>query len=504
MITDILFTGILYSGEFILETLFDQHSILKNIKFIKNENSLIPKKINFIVVRETADIAAFIVHKNQMENNLYNFLNTSIEIIQLKQSYALISNFYKMLVENKNNYFIISYDELINNPQYIMNNIHSILGIEHFSYDTTFLKYILQLDSKKILSEFYDEYDQTTFWNLKYESAKPIKDIQLQLDYALNGDFENAKMLVDKLEREQPMNHRAAFNRGWFKMKEGKLLEGHRLLDRGRLINVFGNNPNLPLPIWNGKKSGTVLFYLEGGLGDQIHFFRYANVIKKMNNDVIVACDAGLVELFTNNTTCKVISHDQISYFYNVDCWVPSMSVISILQYEYENISNEPYIDFEKKSIDSNKITIGLKWSGNPKFEHQQHRKFPLDLFFENVYNTNYNYISLQRDEESDMCPSWVEKQNLNTWMDTKNAIEKCDLIISSCTSVPHLSSAMGVETWILVPILPYFLWALPSEKTPYYKNTTLFRQTNKSNWHEPMEKIKFKLNEFDNYIKNT
>ena len=52
----------------------------------------------------------------------------------------------------------------------------------------------------------------------------------------------------------------------------------------------------------------------------------------------------------------------------------------------------------------------------------------------------------------------------------------------------------MGVETWIVIPILPYYLWALPGNRTPYYDSVTLFRQEKFERWEEPFNKIKEQL----------
>ena len=210
---------------------------------------------------------------------------------------------------------------------------------------------------------------------------------------------------------------------------------------------------------------------------------------------MLVVCEKSLVELFSNeHVGVTIIPYDDIWRHTDYDSWIPSMSVITILEYEYSDITGSPYISSDH--IAHTKKVVGLKWSGNPKFEHQQYRKFPLSDFFDSVYNENYEYISLQRDEESDQCPDWVNRVNLDTWTDTKNAINRCDIVISSCTSVAHLSGAMGKVTYIIVPILPYYLWALPGETTPYYNSVKLIRQTKPNNWNSVFHKIKSIIHE--------
>ena len=99
--------------------------------------------------------------------------------------------------------------------------------------------------------------------------------------------------------------------------------------------------------------------------------------------------------------------------------------------------------------------------------------------------------ISLQKEGEK---PEWMGETTLDTWEDTKYEISRCDLVISSCTSVAHLSAAMGIETWIVVPILPYYLWALPGDTTQHYDSVKLFRQTEYGCWKKPFQDIKQEL----------
>jgi hypothetical protein len=52
----------------------------------------------------------------------------------------------------------------------------------------------------------------------------------------------------------------------------------------------------------------------------------------------------------------------------------------------------------------------------------------------------------------------------------------------------------MGVKTWIIVPILPYYLWAKPGEKTEWYNSVKLFRQEQYGDWSSVFVSIKDRL----------
>jgi hypothetical protein len=171
------------------------------------------------------------------------------------------------------------------------------------------------------------------------------------------------------------------------------------------------------------------------------------------------------------------------------------MSAVVPLGLELGDISGKAYIE-KPITIKNRRKRIGLRWQGDPKFEHQHHKKFPHELMFRAVKEADAEFISLQRDEGTDACPSWVKPMKLDTWEDTQQAVASCDLVISSCTSVAHLSAAMGIETIVIIPVMPYFLWAIDGDTTHYYDSMKLYRQEVFGEWELPFDQIKFMLGE--------
>jgi hypothetical protein len=265
-------------------------------------------------------------------------------------------------------------------------------------------------------------------------------------------------------------------------------------MDRGRIAGVFGNSPpDVPTPKWDGKAKGTVLLNLEGGLGDQIHQIRYAKDIAARGCKVVVACSGHLVPLFADvEGVSAVVQHNAAFGIYH-DYWVAGMSAVVPLGFELPDISGKPYLnklDIPKHS----KKRIGLRWQGGTQFEHEHHKRFPYELMFEAVKGVDAEFVSLQRDEGVEAKPDWVSEVSLDSWDDTRKAVSSCDLVISACTSVSHLAGAMGVDTWVITPVLPYFLYAQDGENTPYYDSMKLFRQKEFGKWEAPFELISNRL----------
>ena len=487
-----------------------------NLHLVKKIFGKKPKIIT--TVRRVEDCAASFVRVAKPEN-LDEFMRDSKLMKHLKESYTSLLDGFNYDPEC---FLFVDYDDLMNDPQTQLDRVHQFLELPNYKYDlenidgTTVkerdeevwgvkglhdiqpkLGYQHKENTKDVLGHRYWEVVQPRFWLGEQRVDKPVHDLDLQLAAGLIGNFEEGLRLAEKLEQEEPWNNRAAFNRGWYKMYQGKLLEGEKLLYQGRIEQVFGNGtPNSPMPMWDGKSKGTVLLNLEGGLGDQMHGVRYARDIAKISGSVIVACSGELATLFREvEGVIAVIQHD-VTYGVVHDFWAPSMSTILLLGYEYKDISGKPYIN--RPLIEPHKgLRIGLRWQGNPQFEHEQHRIFPPAKLFDALDDTDAEFISLQRDEGSKYKPYWVKEVPLGHWEETRLAAASCDLVITSCTSVAHLCGSMGIPTWVVVPILPYYLWAPPGNTTVWYDSVKLYRQEVFGDWSAPFEQIKLDLQNF-------
>lgn len=331
--------------------------------------------------------------------------------------------------------------------------------------------------------------------------------IDQQLNLMIRGRFDEAWRISEKLEKIDPSNLRHKFNRGWHLIHQGKLQEGFQLLDSGRFINVYGDTI-LPTskPIWNQQnlKNKTVLLNLEGGIGDQFIYARFINEITKRGGKCVVCCDPSIFGVINRiEGVEKCIQRAEVPTTKH-DYWIPSFSASWLFGHTFENLPNKPYIfstpesdNVWKNIINSKKIKIGIRWSGNPKFEHQQFRKFSPNYLINLRKYKEIQLYSLQKDTDLIELPEdIVDLQYLMiSWKDTCSAIQNMDLIISSCTSIAHLASAMGKPTWVVVPILPYHVWAYGKDHSPWYqKSTRIFRQEKFGEWNKTFIKLESEL----------
>ena len=354
-----------------------------------------------------------------------------------------------------------------------------------------------------------------------------MHDIDVMLDHSLHGRFKESREISDKLEALGPDRildiHgkntndiwiRHCFNRGWFLLQDGDYQKGSQLLDAGRMIDVYGNGKLFTqAPIFNPNTDDIagkgIIISLEGGFGDEIIFARFAASYKKMGaSKVYLACAPELKSLFSRIPLVDDVILRNEAHTVAHDYWVPGFSSGWIAGHTFEDLPSDPYIfpleesvKVWKSFIKSDKIKVGIRWAGNPKFEHQQFRRFPENFITNLTKYEELQLYSLQRDNNLLELPEGVIdlQHMLLSWEDTVAAIANLDIVITSCTSIAHLSAAMGKETWIIVPILPYHTWtfnAPDSTTTPYYKTVRLFRHEEYKKWNDAWQSLYAALEE--------
>lgn len=331
--------------------------------------------------------------------------------------------------------------------------------------------------------------------------------IDQQLNLMIRGRFDEAWKISEQLQQTTPHDLRHQFNRAWFLINQGKFQEGFQTLEAGRHINAYGAK-QLPTnkPIWDGSDltNKRVIINLEGGFGDCIIHARFATEVKKHGGTCILCGVPELQSLLSRiDGVSEYITINEVSHTKH-DFWIPAFSCSWLFGHDKDTLPNQPYLSVNPSSLDvwkhiikSDKIKVGIRWSGNPSFEHQQFRKFPPQKLIELQKFSQLQLYSFQRDNDIIEVPETIiDLQHLLiSWEDTVAAIANLDLMITSCTSIAHVSAAMGKPTWVVVPILPYHIWAYGNEHSPWYPTTTtVYRQVEFGNWDVPFQQIEHDL----------
>jgi hypothetical protein len=330
------------------------------------------------------------------------------------------------------------------------------------------------------------------------------KNIELWIDTSLYynaiGQHEKALEIYKGLDQDHP---KVQFNIGWHYLRNNEFKKGFSLIQHGDKSRAWGHEYIYleegklnKKDRWYGNYTDHLLLILEGGLGDELIFLRWAKWLQSKCNHLTILCNPGLLRLLTNaGYNCE--PHGALPHIkYTAYC--PGMTLPAIVglespqqhvQLPYIKSFAEPYIIKQMNRAARGRKKIGVRFYGNKEFEHDQFRSPPRqDL--EDLSQLG-QLFSLQINEEEDIIPNC--RHLIKDWQDTYSVFSGLDLLVTSCTSTAHLAGAMGIPCIVLVPLVPYFVWA--SDSMPWYgDNVHVIRQSKYNDWSDAMVKMREKV----------
>lgn len=338
--------------------------------------------------------------------------------------------------------------------------------------------------------------------------------IDLAVYVCAQGRIDEAYAMLQSIFPKLPSDDKnvdvVRFNLGWHEIRRGNFKLGMDWLGIGRKLRIWGARTHrYTQPILTNQadlRGKTVLLCGEGGAGDEIINARFARVIRDRGGRAIWSTQHGLQSLFARYADLDGVMTAAEAANARFDYWAPCMDLPRILELELEQVPSAPFLSADPAHVrkwaaevrDPRRLKVGLRWQGNALYEQDLMRSVPFKLLEGLLEIPGVDFYSLQRDEGAEERPAdspvadWGTR--LRTWEDTAGAIANLDLVISSCTSVPHLAGALGKPTWIFCPINPYYLWATPGESSAWYPSVRLFRQEEYGNWDATFSKVRLAL----------
>ena len=241
---------------------------------------------------------------------------------------------------------------------------------------------------------------------------------------------------------------------------------------------------------WDGSplRGKTIVVFCEQGLGDAIHFIRYA---QQLSGNVIVVAHRPLAPLLDGNVIVADIGQDIALPEYDFVC--SAMSLPHILQ-DFD-IRGESYLTADRRITKG----VGVVWGGTPGHPLDQHpvtcRCFPVNHF----RKLRAHLVSLQLEHRPDLGEPWFPSlaHEIQDARDTAEIMMGLDLVITCDTSTAHLAGALGRPCWLLLPYLPCWRWGIDSESTPWYNSVRIFRQKEPGNWDAVFDEVATQLSAF-------
>lgn len=322
--------------------------------------------------------------------------------------------------------------------------------------------------------------------------------------FVWEGRLEDAMACYDRALELAPQDAETHKNRGVILLLLGRFAEGWPEY-AWRWQTEGLSRPQHPQPLWDGSSldGKTILLTPEQGLGDTVHFVRYAAVLKQRYDcQTLLSCPKPLVRLLAS---CPGIDQlvPQGEPLPEFSCFAPLLDLPGILGDNLETFPRElPYLTADPQLVARwhdelqayGPCKIGLAWQGNAQHQADRMRSMPLAEFAPLGQLKGIHLFSLQKGvgaEQIDNLAGALDivpladqlDETSGAFMDTAAVLRNLDLLITVDTAVAHIAGALGVPTWLALPHVPDWRWLLDREDSVWYPTIRLFRQAAVGDW---------------------
>ncbi|WP_238266296.1 tetratricopeptide repeat protein [Paraburkholderia terrae] len=279
---------------------------------------------------------------------------------------------------------------------------------------------------------------------------------------------------------------------------------------------LAGRRPVLPGPAWRGESLAgkTLLLWGEQGMGDLLQFCRYVPLLAervrreggRLSWNSFPQMGALLGRSLAQHVDEFTLGGG-IEHLPKFDYEISLLSLPLLFDTREETIpSTVPYLQADPQAVDAwrqrlageKRLKVGLVWTGSHGHQRNPYRRVGLERYVDAFREfDNVAFYSLQPGAAAEVAAARTAGLDIadhtaefKSFDDTAAYLGALDLVITVCTSVAHLSGAIGQRTWVLLDVNPHWVWLLDRTDSPWYPSTTLYRQSQFAQWEPVFDKL--------------
>jgi len=289
----------------------------------------------------------------------------------------------------------------------------------------------------------------------------PTTLINLAVILESQSQFYPAFSLAEEAYRINPDHPYAAILYSDSLLRMGRFLEAWPIYSRSHA--PWGWVKNI-IPEWDGRSSllnKRILVLSGGGFGDNFLHMRWIPKLKGLGATVTYMCPASMHSLldgmygFDRLIAGSVAGLEGTLIPSDYDCYTCVLSLGGYFCRDTSEIPTERYIRLESPPTDNIGLCIT---AGEEKIPRRNRSLSPAQAFH---ICENRPIVDLDRDGE---------------WLDTATLISTLKLVITVDTAVAHLSGAMGIPTWVILPGNSAAYYGIHGTYNHFYPSHRLFR----------------------------
>jgi hypothetical protein len=290
-------------------------------------------------------------------------------------------------------------------------------------------------------------------------------------------------------------------------LSRGEYTEGWREYAWRWRIEAF-NAParRFAQPVWDGAAgAGSVLLHGESGLGDTLHFLRYAPLVAQRCTRVVLEVQPPLEPLLRGLAGVEVLAQGRA--LPQFQSHAPLIELPRLFGTTLQSIPwPGPYVRADAARVArwrrlvpaaQGVRKVGLAWTGSPHNMNNRKRSLALSELAPLAGIPGVQFYSLQKGEGAEQAarppaglPLVDLAPHIGDFADTAACVSLLDLVITIDTSIAHLAGAMGTDTWVLLAHSPDWRYHLERSDNPWYPTQRLFRQHSPGDWSRPVREV--------------
>ncbi len=357
---------------------------------------------------------------------------------------------------------------------------------------------------------------------LTISAAQPRVFVTLGSALFALGRVDESMAAYKRALRLSPGYADAEYHIGQVNLMRRKYREGWQGFEERFRTEQYRNYPACN-PRWNGTslRGRSILIRREQGLGDEI---MYASCFPQVIGDAqqcYIECESRLEKLFSR-------SFPQATVFSTGDDRripqsVPEHAIdvktyaASLPRYLRNSLRDFPdhsgYLTAdpvrvlhwrEQLATLGHGLKVGISWRGGTVLTYSGRRSLSLEALLPVLSVPGVRWVNLQYGERVEEIAAFGRDRGIPIadWPDavdhdydeTAALVTALDLVISVCTSVVHLTGALGKPVWVMASYVPEWRYGLEGESMPWYPAVRLVRQAERGTWEPVITRVEQQL----------
>ncbi len=339
---------------------------------------------------------------------------------------------------------------------------------------------------------------------LTVDGGAPDTHVNIGVVHKAQGRYDQAGLHLELALALQPDHAAAEFELAMLNLSLGDFKRGWSQYEsRLRVPALAATVRHFEVPRWDGAQllaGETLLIHAEQGLGDTLQYCRYLPRLAATGAGVVFEVMPALKALMgTLPGGIRVVARGERLPPIHYHCPLLSLplafdTVLATIPAEIPYLAADPQriARWAPRVAGLAGLKVGIAWQGNPDVERliwARGRSIPLAALKPLAELSGISLVSLQkgagaeqlrqvpfRDRVLDLGPEF--DGGADAFLDAAAVMASLDLVVSSDTSIVHLTGSLGRPVWTLLHASPDWRWLLGRTDSPWYPTMRLFRKS--------------------------